>query len=191
MQKSRNLYNCLLYIPYCAPNCNVALTRKIWILAPKTAESKYWNVITKNSWNHWMTKKFSNRILMAGFAINNFIWAISKEDFTKGKVSRFSHVYLASVCNSKIAPNSIKDVEDIERFLFRRHWPNLNYSLRFKTFSSNYSLRFSYVPFSCWLFLLATVRAQTLPIKCTMFAIRLWRLQISSLMQTFANLHLQ
>ena len=38
-----------------------------------------------------------------GFDVNNFIGAISREDFTKGKVSRFSHVYFASVCNSKIA----------------------------------------------------------------------------------------
>ena len=85
----------------------------------------------------------AGRVLKQEFAINDFIGAISREHFTKGKVSimHISHQFAIPK-----RPNSIKvvkDVEDIERF--RRHRPNLNYSLRFKKFSSNYSLRLSYL----------------------------------------------
>ena len=52
-----------------------------------------------------------------GFAVINFIGAISREDFIKGKVSL---MYISHQFAIPRSPNSIKDVEDIKRFLFRR-----------------------------------------------------------------------
>ena len=50
-----------------------------------------------------------------GFAVNNFIRAISRQHFTKGKGSlmHISHQFAIPKW-----PYSIKDVEDIERFFF-------------------------------------------------------------------------
>ena len=128
-----------------APNCNVTVSRNLnfgaknsWIKILKCHNKKFVKTLDD-------TKKSLNRILMAvsgGFAVINFIGAISREDFIKGKVSL---MYISHQFAIPRSPNSIKDVEDIKRFLFHRlRWLNLNCSLRFKTFSSNYSLIFSY-----------------------------------------------